>query len=71
MMIIITLKYIITLTLYWQVCLIFFLYIAEYAQAGPYSAMSIMADTATVKKDKLRVVAGADEYQINNILSRI
>ncbi len=41
---------------------------AEHAQAGAYSMMSVLHDTATVKKEELYKVVGKDKYSINNLL---
>ncbi|KAI5606643.1 hypothetical protein C0J50_7563 [Silurus asotus] len=41
---------------------------SEYAQAGAYSTMSVLCDMALVKRELLKVVAGDDDYVINNLL---
>lgn len=42
--------------------------VAEHAQAGAASMMSVLCDKALVKKEQLWDVAGSDEYTINNLL---
>ncbi|XDV52306.1 hypothetical protein PO909_021049, partial [Leuciscus waleckii] len=41
---------------------------SEFAQAGSYSAMSVLCDRAIVKKEELYVVVGNDNYRVNNLL---
>lgn len=41
---------------------------AERADAGASSVMSVWHNKATVKREKLKDVAGRDKYRINNIL---
>lgn len=44
--------------------------VAESAQAGAYSMMSVLCDKAVVKKEQLWDVAGTDKYTINNLLDK-
>lgn len=44
--------------------------IAERAQAGAYSMMSVLCDKAIVKKEELYEIVGNDKYQINNLLDK-
>lgn len=44
--------------------------VAEQAQAGAYSMMSVLCDKAVVKKEQLWDVTGTDEYTINNLLDK-
>lgn len=41
---------------------------AEHADAGASSLMSVVHNKATVKREKLKDVAGDDKYRINNLL---
>lgn len=42
--------------------------VAEQANAGAYSMMSVLCDKAIVKKEELWEVVGTDRWQINNLL---
>lgn len=42
--------------------------VAEHAQAGAYSMMSMLHDKAVVKKEQFWDVVGGDKYAINNLL---